>query len=439
MFPAPTGLTVYFQDVNERRIWAAAQEMLVAQLEEALRRQADTQALVAALAESLTVDEIAAVVLDQAHRTLGTIFAGVALLDDDGRALRFVTLEPLPAETEAEWAEVPLKVASALTDAVRMRRPIFHGSQTVLLEEYPHLAGTVEIAQNHAFASVPMEAGRQVIGALSMSWSEERDFTEEDQAFMRTLAAQCAQAIERAQLLARQVDVADALQRAMLPDELPMLDGLEVSACYIPATTDLTIGGDWYDAFELGDGRIAFAVGDVSGHGLPAAGVMGRIRNGLRAYLIDRHGPAASLEKLDTMVGLDGHGLFATVVVAVYEPATGELVWSNAGHPPPLIRGAGKARFLEGHVGAPVGVGGQGGHREARVVLDPGHSLIAFTDGLVERRRENLDEGFARLLEAVAVEGLDLTSAGCEALVHHLTEGGSRDDDICVLMVHRLR
>jgi PAS domain S-box-containing protein len=438
VFPSPGGLTVYFQDVNERRIRAAAQEMLVAQLEQALRRQADIQALVAALAESLTIEEIAAVVLDQAHRTLGTMFAGVALMEDDGRALRFVSLDPLPAETVAEWGKVPLEVSSALTDAVRLRRPIHHASRAELLEEYPHLAETVLTAQNHAFASVPMVSGRQIVGALSMSWSEERTFDDEDLAFMRTLAAQCAQAIERAQLFSHQANVADTLQRAMLPSELPVVDGLEVTACYIAATTDLTIGGDWYDAFVLGDGRVAFAVGDVSGHGLPAATVMGRIRNGLRAYLIDQQSPAASLTKLDAVVDLDGQGLFATAVVMVYDPASGEIVWSNAGHPPPLILGAGGARFLEGHTGPPVGVGGTDGHRDQRLVLNPGESLLAFTDGLIERRHEHLDRGFERLVAAVLDADLGLMSAGCEALVHHVTDGGSRADDICVLLVHRL-
>jgi serine phosphatase RsbU (regulator of sigma subunit) len=320
---------------------------------------------------------------------------------------------------------------------VRLRRPIFHGSLAELLEAYPNLAAALETQPSHAFASVPLVSGRHIVGALSMSWGEERAFSEDDRAFIRTLAAQCAQAIQRSQLFARQATVADTLQRAMLPEELPVVDGLEVSACYIAATTDLAIGGDWYDAFGLGDGRIAFAVGDVSGHGLPAASVMGRIRNGLRAYLIDQHGPAASLTKLDTMVDLDGRGLFATVVVIVYDPTSGEIVWSNAGHPPPLLVAGGEARYLEGHVGAPVGVGAPEGHRDQRLVLRTGETLIAYTDGLIERRHEHLDGGFSRLAGAVVDADLDLMTAGCEALVRHVTEGGSRADDICVLMVRR--
>ncbi|HEY2331837.1 MAG TPA: SpoIIE family protein phosphatase [Acidimicrobiales bacterium] len=437
--PSPSGLTVYFQDVNERRERAAAQEKLVVELETALRRQADLQSLVAALAESLTIQEVAAAVLDQTHRTLGTDYAGVALMNDDKQALRFVTLEGLPAETVEQWGEVPMRVSSALTDAVRFRRALYHANRAELLDAYPHLQRTVEVAGSHAWVSIPMVSGRQVVGALSMSWDIERTFTPEDRAFISTLAAQCAQAVERAQLFARQADVADTLQRAMLPEDLPLVEGLDISACYLSAKTDLSIGGDWYDAFMLEDGRLALAVGDVSGHGLTAATVMGRLRNGLRAYLIEEHSPAATLTKLDAMVELEGRGLFATAVVAVYDPRSGELVWSNAGHPPPLLLAGEGARYLEGHVGAPVGVGGPDGHRDERIVVRSGEVLIAFTDGLIERRREHLDEGFARLRAAVTDGSFDIVAEGCEALVHRVTDGGDRADDVCVLMLHRRR
>ncbi|MGD9796768.1 MAG: SpoIIE family protein phosphatase [Acidimicrobiia bacterium] len=438
LFPTPTGLTVYFQDVNERRAREAQQEQLVAQLEAALRRQAETQAVVTALAEALSVEEVAEVVLEQARRALGTVYAGVALLDEDGESLRFVTLDPLPLETVRQWGTVPMALPSAMTDAVRERRAVYHACKEDLLADYPQLGAFAGTLPAEAYASIPLVSGRTVIGALSMSWAQERTVSEEDRAFVRTLAAQCAQAIERAQLFSRQASVADTLQRAMLPDDLPFVEGLDISACYLAATTDLTIGGDWYDAFELRDGRIAIAVGDVSGHGLPAAAVMGRIRNSLRAYVLDDQGPAVTLAKLDAVVDLDGQGLFATAVVGIYDPATGELVFASAGHPPLLVvSGDGTARYVEGHIGAPVGVRGPQGHLDGRVTIEPGDLLIAFTDGLVERRDEHLDVGLARLATTAVDPELDLVAAGCEALVHHVMDGAAREDDICVLMLHR--
>ena len=389
------------------------------------------------MADALSVDDVAAAVLSLAIRVLGTTLAGVALLTDDGAAVRFVTLAPLPAATVAELGAIPLDVPSALTDCVRLRRPLYHSSRDELLATYP-LAATVEMAGNHAFANVPLLVRGRVLGALSMSWADARQFSDQDRNFVRMLAAQCAQAIERAQLFSRQRDVANVLQQAMLPDDLPNVDGVDVAACYLPATTDLTVGGDWYDAFTLSDGRLAFAVGDVSGHGVQAAAVMGQIRNALRAYVVEGHSPAVALTKLDELVDRAGHGLFATAIVAVYDPVSGDLVWSNAGHPPLVLRSATTARLLEGHVGAPIGVRGPEGHRDERLTMQVGEQLVGYTDGLVERRNEDLGVGLERLVAAVVDAAVPLTAGDwCGSLVDAVLGSAPREDDICVLVLQR--
>lgn len=427
--PSPAVLTLSFQNIDERHAAAAAQDALVARLESALARQNQTQSVVMALAESLTVDDVAAAVLALADSVLDTRFAGVALVNDDGTSLQIVTLDRLPA-----WAPTRLDVPSALGDAVRLRQPMYHSSRADLLVTYPDVAGNPDLELDEAFANVPLRVADRVLGALSLSWARPRVFSEPDRTFIRMLAAQCAQAIERVQLFARQRDVADILQQAMLPTELPLLDGVTVAACYLPATTDLTVGGDWYDAFVLDDGRLAFAVGDVSGHGVQAAAVMGQIRNALRAYVVEGHGPALSLAKLDELVARDAHGLFATVIVGVYDAASRDVVWASAGHPPLLLRTAGTARFLEGHVGAPVGVQGPQGHHDQRLTLEVGQQVVAYTDGLVERRHEDLGLGLARLARAVVGAGSGIAEAGwCVALVEAVLGSSSREDDICVL------
>jgi serine phosphatase RsbU (regulator of sigma subunit) len=436
--PSPSGLALYFQDIHERRAAFLAQEARVARLEATIAQQVQTQSIVAALAESLSVDDIASAVLKLARQVLGTMFAGIALLNDDDTAVRFVILDPLPPEVVADLEPVPLDVPSALGDCVRLRRPVYHSSRAGVLATYPAPVGAPEMIGNEAFANVPLLVGGRVLGALSMSWTNPRTFSDLDRAFVRILAAQCAQAVERAQLSTRQRDVAETLQQAMLPDELPTIDGVALSACYLPAMTDMTVGGDWYDAFTLADGRLVFAVGDVSGHGVKAAAMMGQVRNSLRAYVYEGHSPAIALAKLDELIDRGGHGLFATVAAGVYDPTSGDLVWSSAGHPPLILRSGATARLLGGHVGAPIGVRGPQGYRDEHVRLQAGELLVGYTDGLVERRREDLDDGFARLTSALAAAG-DLTAAPdwCTTLVDRVLGSALREDDICVLALQR--
>ena len=437
--PVDGGLILRFQSSDRRRRDEATQVALVARLEEALARQNQSQSVVTAYAETLSIEDVAAATMQLASGAMATMFAGVALLSDDGRTLQFVSLDPLPEATVAGWSVVPLDAPSALTDSVRLSQGMYHASRAELLATYPHLATTVEEAGNRAFVSVPLIVGRRTIGALSMSWAVERAFTEQDRSYIRMLAAQCAQAIERAQLIGRQRNVAETLQQAMLPDTLPTVEGAEISACYLPSTADLSVGGDWYDSFRLPNGQVVFAVGDVSGHGVQAAAVMGQIRNSLRAYLVEGHEPATALTMLDRLVDHAGHALFATVIAGVYDPGTGDLAWANAGHPPLILRGRREVRFLGGKPGAPIGVSGPLGYTNEHATLVDGDILVGYTDGLIERRREDITIGLDRLLASVSVATSDLRDgAWCHDLVDHVLGGGGRDDDICVLALQRV-
>ena len=436
--PAPTLLTLCFQSIDGRRAAAAAQAALVSTLEQTLTRLRMTQSVIVALAEAGTAAEVATAVLQLTTRSLDTMTAGVALLVDERRSLRFIShMAPL-TDTAEVLASVSLHERSALADCVRRRQPLYHGTREELLSAYPTQHAALAASAGEAFANLPLAVRGRALGALSLSWSKERSFTQHDRDFMVMLAAQCAQAIERTQLITRQRDVAETLQQAMLPDALPAVEGLEVSACYFPATTDLTVGGDWYDAFPLDDGRIALAVGDVSGHGVQAAAVMGQVRNSLRAYLLDGHGPALALTKLDALVERADHGLFATVFVAIYSPHTGALVWANAGHPPLVLRTPSGARLLEGPVAAPIGVQGPDPHVDRQLVLDVGDFVVGYTDGLVERRHEDLSVGLERLTDAVQHAPVpDAGGPWCGDLVDTMLGDQPRADDICVLVARR--
>ncbi|HEX4904834.1 MAG TPA: SpoIIE family protein phosphatase [Acidimicrobiales bacterium] len=437
--PAPTLLTLCFQSIDARRAAAASQSALVATLEQTLTRQQLTQSVIVALAETSTVAAVATAVLQLATETLDTALAGVALLVDDDRALRFISLVAPDGNPVEVLPSAPLRDHSALADCVRRRQPLYHGTRDEMLGAYPDQNAVLAASPSEAFANLPLAVRGRAIGALSLSWTTERVFTQHDRDFMFMLAAQCAQAIERTQLLSRQRDVAETLQQAMLPDVMPAVEGVEVSACYLPATSDLTVGGDWYDAFLLDDGRVALAVGDVSGHGVQAAAVMGQVRNSLRAYLLEGHGPALALTKLDALVERAEHGLFATAIVAIYSPHTGSLVWANAGHPPLVLRTPTGTRLLEGPVAAPIGVRGPDPHVDQRLLLEVGDVVVGYTDGLIERRREDLGVSLHRLVQAVHRAPVPATgSPWCVDLVDTMLGQRPRADDICVLVARRV-
>ena len=414
--PSPTLLTLCFQSIDERRAAAGTQAALVTTLEQALSRLRITQSVIVALAEAGTVVEVSTAVLRLATKTLHATLAGIALLVDEGRALRFISLVAPGGEPVEIKEPVLVDERNPLADCVRSRQAQYTPTS----------------------AHLPLAVRGRALGALSLSWPSEHVFTQQDREFMVMLAAQCAQAIERTQLISRQRDVAETLQQAMLPDVIPTVDGVEVSACYFPATTDLTVGGDWYDVFTLEDGRIALAVGDVSGHGVQAAAVMGQVRNSLRAYLMEGHGPALALTKLDALVERADHGLFATAIVAIYSPHTGALVWASAGHPPLVLRTPSGTRLLEGPVAAPIGVRGPDPHADQHLVLEVGDFVVGYTDGLVERRREDLSASLHRLLRAVHRSSVPEAGAPwCAALVETMLGDETRADDICVLVAKR--
>jgi PAS domain S-box-containing protein len=226
-------------------------------------------------------------------------------------------------------------------------------------------------------------------------------------------------------------DIAEKLQRSFLPDQLPKIPGLELGASYLPGGR---VGGDWYDVIPLDDDCVALAVGDVVGHGLEAASLMGELRNAVRAYTVEEHRPAQVLELVDRVALLEP-GRMATLVLMVIDPGACELRMASAGHPPPLLVGpGGDASFLERGTSIPLGVGG-GAFREETVPIAPGSSLVLYTDGLVEERNLSLDVGLG-VLERVTVNGSEDPALLCDSLVQAFGREGGSDDDVTVLALH---
>jgi serine phosphatase RsbU (regulator of sigma subunit)/anti-sigma regulatory factor (Ser/Thr protein kinase) len=231
----------------------------------------------------------------------------------------------------------------------------------------------------------------------------------------------------------REHHIAETLQRSLLPDRLPEIPGVGLAVRYVPATADVQVGGDWYDVVLLPGGLIGLAIGDVAGHGLPAAATMGQIRMALRAYALQDPSPVAVVSGLHHLVSDLAMPDLVTLMYLLFDPTTRQLRYTNAGHPPALVSDGAKAVFLEDGLSPPLGVTSEATYTEASLELAAGSTLLLYTDGLVERRRVSIQEGLDRLrLEAVAFPATTLEEL-CDHLLSALLEPGQVADDIALL------
>lgn len=232
-----------------------------------------------------------------------------------------------------------------------------------------------------------------------------------------------------------QRDLFERLQRALLPQVNPNIPGVELATEYVAGAQGIDIGGDWYSAIGFGDENFAFVVGDVSGHGIDTVAEMARARFTLRAHLLDGNSPQAVLEKCSRQFDIATDGHLVTAIVGVGNWRTGEVTVANAGHPLPLLAGDGEVGFVQMPVGPPLGVGWNS-YEPATFTLTPGSTLIAYTDGLIERRNEGIDVGMTRLVDTVRPRlGLGLGTLVQQTI--KTMRGPDASDDIAVLAVRR--
>jgi len=224
---------------------------------------------------------------------------------------------------------------------------------------------------------------------------------------------------------------AEILERSFVPERLPDIPGVQLAARFIPGGAGVEVGGDWYDVVELDGEQIALVIGDVAGRGVQAAAVMSQLRNGLRAFLFESHPPAVALQRLNTMAWSLEERVMATLVYLAFDPASGRLRLANAGHLPPLlIVPGGTTRYLNEGRSLPLGVRPATRYSEAEYVVEPGSTILLYTDGLVERRGITIDDGLARLARGAAAEhdGLD---GFCDHILATLAPSGA--DDVALL------
>jgi serine phosphatase RsbU (regulator of sigma subunit) len=280
---------------------------------------------------------------------------------------------------------------------------------------------------------VPLRSGGRTLGVLTLIFSRPYPLDEgRDQIALTALGSAIADALSRAVQHDSDHDLVIFVQHSLLASALPELPGVRLGASYLPAEDRYGIGGDWYDAMPLADGRIMLIVGDVAGHGLEAAIAMGQVRSAARA-LAPAYQPAGLLAALDQFMCDTFEEPLATASAAIIDPADRSLRYCLAGHPPPLLREpGGSVRTLGQAGGVLLGLGIR--DRPERVVsFAPGSSLVLFTDGLVERRDEDIDAGIARLADALRPAPPPDPAQLCDTLVRQSVARNGREDDAAVL------
>jgi serine phosphatase RsbU (regulator of sigma subunit) len=236
---------------------------------------------------------------------------------------------------------------------------------------------------------------------------------------------------ENQRLYAEQRNIAQTLQHALLPEVLPQIPGTEASARFEPGEQGVEIGGDWYDVIPLDDKRLLLVVGDVTGRGLRAAATMASLRYAILAYAAQGDPPAMILSKLSRLLDVGSSGQLATVLCALIDIGEGTLSVTSAGHLPPLLISNGASRYVESEVGLPIGVQHGAAYQSTTISTPPSATILAFTDGLVERRGENLDLSLARLREAASGNHVGLPEL-LGRLITQLRHGPYEDDTAIV-------
>ena len=389
-------------------------------------RLRDVQSITDAALSRLTDQDFLAELLDRVKAALQADTAAVLLLDYSSGHLIATAAAGLEEEVR-QGVRIPVGRGFAGRIAVEHRPVVLdHVDHTTVLNPILMKKGI------RTLMGVPMVAGGRVIGVMHVGSLTPREFTTHDIDLLQLAADRAATTVQS--LSARDDRVAAAaLQRSLLPFELPLIPGAQAAARYVPGQG--VVGGDWYDVFPLPSGELCVVIGDVAGSGLPAAVIMGRMRSVLRAYALETVDPGEVLGRLDRKMHHFEPGAMATVAYAVFDPGLERVHIASAGHLPPVVAAAGQAGELADVAGGlMIGVDASAHRPVTTMEIPPGTLLCFYTDGLVERREFPLDEGLARLCRVVMAEPPD---AACASVMGAIVGAESVRDDIALLMLRR--
>ncbi|MFJ7083377.1 SpoIIE family protein phosphatase [Streptomyces griseus] len=405
--------------------------------EERRQRTSLVEGTTAALAHARTVKDVIAVLKNsQGLAHLGATSLVMGLLES-GR-IHLVADGP-------EGAYVPgtrytrVDEQYPMSEVVRTLSPRFIESAEDFAASYPALWPNISHLGITSAAYMPLIAQARPIGALGLLYRDKAGFTADERNLLMALGTSIAQSLQRAMLYEQEHDLAEGLQQAMLPRRIPSVPGAQVAVRYRSARLGRDIGGDWYDLIPLPGGRVGAVIGDVQGHDTHAAAVMGQLRIVLRAYAAEGHSPATVMARASVFLHELDTDRFATCTYAEVDLTTGVVQVVRAGHVDPLVRDVdGSCRRMPSDGGLPLGLSAEFGRLEypvSTVELDPGQTMILFTDGLVELPGSDLDEGMQLLTTLVTNGPHDLQKLAdqlCDAV-----DGRGGQDDVAVLLLRR--
>jgi phosphoserine phosphatase RsbU/P len=402
---------------------AVAAHVSRAELENRLR---DIQSITDAALTRLDDRKLLEEVLERTRGILGADTAAVLLLDFPAGQLVAYAAAGLEEEVR-QGVRIPVGRGFAGRIAAECRPVILnHVDHTTVLNPILLAKGI------RALMGVPLIAGGKVMGVLHVGSLTPRQFTSDDVELLQLAADRAATALTS--LMAREDRIAaQALQRSLLPSALPVTAGAEMAVRYVPGTG--VVGGDWYDVFTLPSGQLAMVIGDVTGSGLHAAVIMGRMRSALRAYAMETPDPAEVLARLDAKMQHFEPGAMATVAYAVLDQVLERMDICLAGHYPPVMATPGQpAELADIPTNLLIGAAPQARRTPATIAITPGTLACFFTDGLIERRGQTIDHGLERLCQAVVAQPPD---AACAAVMAAMVGAEPARDDIALLMFWR--
>jgi PAS domain S-box-containing protein len=398
-------------------------------------------AVTARLASAVSSADVADILVEDAVAGFGADAGLIYLLTDDGRTLALAGRRGWPEEQARRFQRVGIDDALWASLAAGIRAIMRFDNRSELAARFPALAAMQDDVGDEAWFFAPMVVASTVVGVLALSFAGEQRLSPAELQLLGTLATTASEALLRARARESAEATSVQLQRALLPASLPSHPSFEAAARYLPAAGGVHVGGDWYDVLVEDDDTL-FVVGDVTGHGIDAAAVMGRTRHGLAALATTERDPGRLLtatnrfsraDGLDLFTRADGLDVMATCVVR-HDRAAGTLTIATAGHPPPVLLEAGSARFLDGPVGPPLAVLATPEYPTATVPLGADPWLVLYTDGLIERRDTSLTKALERLRARTAqlAHGRDADQL-TDALIASFPP--SSDDDTVIVAV----
>jgi hypothetical protein len=392
--------------------------------------------LAGALTQAVGVEDVVQLVADEIAPAVGC--KALVLLGSRSGRLRVLGHRGYADPHIVErWHGVPLNAQTPGAQALKTGLPAFFDSRQQLERLYPSLHATPDGMA--AWAYLPLIASGRPVGTCVLAYAEPHTFPAEERAVLTSLSGLIAQALERALLYDAKLQLAHGLQAALLPHSLPSLPSIEAAARYLPATQGMEIGGDFYDLMPS-HGLAAAVIGDVQGHNVTAAGLMGQIRTAVRAYTTVGQPPEEVMRSTNRLLIDLGAELFASCLYLRLDPAREVAVMSRAGHPPPLLlRPDGRVRVLDLAGGPLLGIDAAATYPTTEVPFAPGSVLALYTDGLIESPGVDIED-------ALADFGRKLTEAGglsLNALADALVEQGGavtqdRLDDVALLLLRAL-